>query len=130
MRDRFVIGGSLGARGSSGAQAFGVAFLQGNGTRQYYCATVDDGSGSIYELVYTYDLMTYTPLAQAVVPGPQIGAFTVTIDHVPPGIECHLETAAGYDASGAIPSAILPDNLGFVVKDLVITLDWFVQIRR
>lgn len=128
LHDRFAIGGSFGAHGANPQQV--VALSMVGEPAQYYCEVYDGSGTTLFSATYTYDSVTFQHVDEPPVAGTPAGPFSLTIDHTPPTVACHLATGPGYDARfPSIPAGIDPNQIGFYAEDQAVTIDWFVQIR-
>ncbi len=128
--DRFVLGATLGARGSLGLHNVALIFDQGlGGTRPRYYYEVVDRTTTLYELTYTYDGTTFTNPVMMQVPTTPSGPVVLTTDHAPPAIQGVFHYDRDYTLDTAIPSGITVDNVEIYVGDALVTFAYFAQIR-
>jgi hypothetical protein len=128
--DRFVVGASLGARGTQTIHNVTLLMSSGvGGTRpRYYCELIDRTGSSSYDFTYTFDGSTFmSPVRNPVTTAPT-GTITLTTDHAPPTMHCELDYDKPYIDDAAIP-AITPDNVELYCADEVVTFHYFAQIR-
>ena len=130
--DRFVVGATLGARGTQTTHNVAVLMSMGmGGTRpRYYCELIDHQAGaSEYSFTYTYDGASFMSPTNDPLPLEPMGDITLTTDNAPPAVHCVLGYDQDYVADDPIPSGIAPDNVELYVGDEVVTFRYFAQIR-
>jgi hypothetical protein len=114
----------------------------GSGTRQitletyegpayYYCELVDLATVAELKLTYTYDEVTFTPIAAAPIQTPLENADVfLALDHRPPRFGCETSwPASSQRIEAPIPAGIAPDQIKIEVHNLLVRFDYFIQIH-
>jgi hypothetical protein len=125
MRERFVLGGRLGARGVGSQHILAVLLYQGPG--KYYCQIREDAGGAALEATFTLDGNTFSTVAA--VPIPSAGSsFVLVVDHELPDLRCMLVLdGVTYLASGS-PIPVAADRVAINVIDEAVRLEYFTHI--
>jgi hypothetical protein len=136
--DTHVFGGNIAALGA-GMQFVGFGFVRGpmfppagTNTMTYYCEHCAGGlcgGAPFLSFTYSYDNSTFTKPDQKSLPAFAVGPITFQVDTTSTSIACSTTWPTSRAVGGAIPAGISPLSKGFALRNLLVQLDYYVEIH-
>ena len=136
--DRIAVAGRI-VGSSAGQQLVALGFGRvplfppmGTSTAAYYCEVCGGGpcgASPFFAFTFTNDNVMFTHLDLKPVPTLAPGSVAFTIDRTPTTLACDTSWPAVTQVGGALPPAIDAVAIALTMKNVVVSLDYVVQIH-